>query len=239
MVAPDWRVLLFTLLITLLTTLIFGVFPAWHAARTDISSTIKESANRSGSGFRQNRARTISVVTEVALAVVLLVGAGLLIRTALAIYSLKPGFNTNNILTMRMSLSGKAFETSAAIERLVQAATERLNGLPGVELPSATCCVPLEGGYGLPFEVMGRPLQEGPFHGGGGWKTVSPGFFEVFHMHVIRGRSFTERDNHAAAPVVIINESMAKRFASTAIAPSTFQMCSSPSLVLPFGQGKP
>ena len=165
MVSLDWRVLLFTLLITLLTSLIFGIFPAWHAARTDISSTIKESANRSGSGFRQNKARTILVVTEVALAVVLLVGAGLLIRTALAIYSVKPGFDTKNILTMRMSLSGKAFETSAAIERLVQAGTERLNSLPGVELASATCCVPLEGGYGLPFKVIGRPLQDGPFMG--------------------------------------------------------------------------
>ncbi len=212
LVALDWRVLLFTLVITLLTSLIFGLLPAWHSARADLNATIREGANRSGSGFRQNKARTLLVVTEVALAVVLLVGAGLLIRTAAAIYAVKPGFDTKNVLTMRMSLSGKSYETSLAIEQLIRRGVERLDALPGVELASATCCVPLEGGYGLPFKIMGRPLQGAPFHGGGGWKTVSPGFFEVFHIHVVRGRSFTERDNHAGAPVVIINESMARRF---------------------------
>jgi putative ABC transport system permease protein len=212
MVSLDWRVLLFTVMVTLLTSLIFGLLPAWRAARTDLSTTIKESTSRSGSGFRQNKTRTILVVTEVALAVVLLVGAGLLIRTAAAIYAVKPGFETKNVLTMRMSLSGKSFETSASIEQLVRQAVERLEALPGVELASATCCVPLEGGYGLPFKVMGRPLQDGPFHGGGGWKTVSPGYFEVFRIPMVRGRSFTERDNHSGAPVVIINETMAKRF---------------------------
>ncbi len=113
---------------------------------------------------------------------------------------------------MRMSLSAKAYETSSGIEQLVRTATERLNRLPGVELASATCCIPLEGGYGLPFKVMGRPLTDGPFHGGGGWKTVSPGYFEVFRIPVIRGRAFTERDSHGGAPVVVINESMAKKF---------------------------
>jgi len=212
LVSLDWRVLLFTMLIALLTSLIFGIIPAWHAARADLNSALKESSSRSGSGFRQNKARTILVVTEVALAVVLLVGAGLLIRTSMALYSVKPGFETRNILTMRMSLASKAYETGSGIEQLVRTATERLNRLPGVELASATCCIPLEGGYGLPFKVMGRPLTDGPFHGGGGWKTVSPGYFEVFRIPVIRGRSFTERDGHGSAPVVIINESMAKKF---------------------------
>jgi putative ABC transport system permease protein len=212
LVSLDWRVLLFTVAITLLTSLIFGLLPAWHAAGTDLSATIKESASRSGSGFRQNKARTILVVTEVALAVVLLVGAGLLIRTAVAIYSVKPGFDTKNVLTMRMSLSGNSYNTSAAIEQLVRRATERINALPGVELSSATCCVPLEGGYGLPFKIIGRPLKDGPFHGGGGWKTVSPGFFEVFRIRIVRGRTFTERDSHGATPVVIINEAMARKF---------------------------
>lgn len=212
LVSLDWRVLLFTIFITLLTSLIFGLLPAWRAARTDLSTTIKESTSRTGSGFRQNKTRTILVVTEVALAVVLLVGAGLLIRTELAIYAVKPGFETKNVLTMRMSLSGGKYNTSLAIEQMIRSVVERLDALPGVELASATCCVPLEGGYGLPFKIMGRPLQNGPFHGGGGWKTVSPGYFEVFRIHVVRGRSFTERDNHAGAPVVIINESMARRF---------------------------
>jgi predicted permease len=211
-VSLDWRVLAFTALITLITSLLFGLLPAWHTARSDVSSMIKESASRTGSGFRQNKARTILVVGEVALAVILLVGAGLLIRTELAIYAVQPGFDTKNVLTMRMSLAGNSYNTGAAIEQLERRATERLNAIPGVELSSAACCVPLENGYGLPFKVMGRPLKDGPFHGGGGWKTVSPGYFEVFHIKILRGRSFTERDNHAGAPVVIINESMARRF---------------------------
>jgi predicted permease len=162
--------------------------------------------------MRQNRTRTLLVVTEMALAVVLLVGAGLLIRTAVALYAVQPGFETKNILTMRMSLSGKAFLTSAAIDSLVRRGVERIDALPGVEMASATCCVPLEGGYGLPFRIMGRPLDKGPFHGGGGWKTVSPGFFEVFGMRMLRGRTFNERDTAAGTPVVIITEAMAKKF---------------------------
>ncbi len=212
LVSLDWHVLLFTALIALLTSLIFGLVPAWHAARTDLNSTLKEASSRSGSGFRQNKTRTMLVVTEVAMAVILLVGAGLLIRTALALYSVPRGFETRNILTMRMSLSSKAYETSTGIEQLIRIGTESLNRLPGVDLASATCCIPLEGGYGLPFKVMGRPLTDGPFHGGGGWKTVSPGFFEVFRIPFVRGRSFTDRDGHGGVPVVIINQSMAKRF---------------------------
>ena len=76
---------------------------------------------------------------------------------------------------------------------------------------SATCCVPLEGGYGLPFIVVGRPLDNGPFHGGGSWKTISPGYFDVYKIPIIRGRAFTELDNGTAPPVALINETMAKR----------------------------
>lgn len=211
-VTLDWRVLVFTVAVALVTCLLFGLLPALRGARTDLNLTIKESANRSGSGFRQNKARTSLVVTEVALAVILLVGAGLLIRTEIALYAVNPGFDTKNVLTMRMSLASGQYETSAAIEQMIKQVTDRINAIPGVTLASATCCVPLEGGYGLPFRIMGRPLKDGPFHGGSGWKTVSPGYFEVFRIHVIRGRTFNERDNHAGTPVVIINESMARRF---------------------------
>jgi predicted permease len=77
---------------------------------------------------------------------------------------------------------------------------------------TAACCVPLEGGYGLPFVIVGRPLTDGPFHGGGGWLTVSPGYFEVFRIPVRRGRTFTERDTANAPPVAIINEAMARQY---------------------------
>jgi predicted permease len=111
-----------------------------------------------------------------------------------------------------MSLSGKRFTTSTAIETLVRDGTERLRALPGVQSASATCCVPLEGGYGLPFLVVGRPLDKSPFHGGGSWLTVSPGYFDVFRIPVIRGRAFNDRDNAAGPPVALINQAMAKRY---------------------------
>jgi predicted permease len=140
------------------------------------------------------------------------VGSSLLIRTAIKLANVKPGFDVSNVITLRMSLSGPQFSTAAGVEQLVRNGLDRLKGVPGVELASATCCVPLEGGYGLPFRIMGRPLDNGPFHGGGGWTTVSPGYFEVFKIPVVRGRSFTDRDTAGAQPVVLINEAMARQF---------------------------
>ena len=212
LVGMDWRVLLFTILVAVATGLLFGLIPALQTSRPDLSATLKESSGRSGTGFRQNKARTLLAVSEIALAVVLLVGAALLIRTFVALGAVNPGFNAENVLTMRMSLSGQRFSKSAGIERLVQDGVARVNALPGVTVASATCCVPLEGGYGLPFLVMGRPLTDGPFHGDGGWLTVSPGYFAVFKIPVLRGRAFTERDDGAGAPVVVINQAMATKF---------------------------
>jgi putative ABC transport system permease protein len=116
------------------------------------------------------------------------------------------------VLTMRMSLSGPRFVTSDAVERMVRDGVERLRSLPGVETATATCCVPLQGGYGLPLTIVGRPLTNGPYHGGGGWVTTSPGYFDVFRIPVKRGRVFTERDDKAGTPVVVINEALAKQF---------------------------
>ena len=122
------------------------------------------------------------VVVEVALALVLVIGSALLVRTAVALRTVNPGFDPSNVLTMRMSMTGEQYLKSDAVEQVVRVGVEKIRAIPGVELASATCCVPLEGGYGLPFIVVGRPLTDGPFHGGGGWKTVSAGYFEVFRM---------------------------------------------------------
>jgi putative ABC transport system permease protein len=212
MVGIDWRVLAFALLVSIGTGILFGLIPALQSSRADLSTTLKESGARAGTGFRQNRTRSVLVVAEVALAVVLLVGSALLIRTAVALRTVEPGFDATNVLTMRMSLNDPRFMRSEGVERVVRDGVERLRALPGVVEASATCCVPLEGGYGLPFVIAGRPLQDGPFHGGGGWLTVSPGFFEVFRIPVKRGRAFTERDTAQAPPVVVINEAMARQY---------------------------
>ena len=211
LVGLDWRVLAFTVAISVGTGILFGLIPAFQGSYADLTTTLKESSGRSGTGFRQNKARSLLVVIEVGLAVVLLIGSALLIRTAVALERVPPGFDASNVLTMRMSLTGPRFLESEGVERLVRDGVERLRSVPGVVAASATCCIPLEGGYGLPFIISGRPL-DGPSHGGGGWLTVSRGYFEVFRIPVKRGRSFSERDTAQAPPVVIINEAMARQF---------------------------
>jgi predicted permease len=212
-VGIDWRVLSFAFLVSLLTGIVFGLIPALQSSKTDLTTTLKESSGRSGTGFRQNKARSILVVTEVALALVLLVGSALLIRTAVALAHVDPGFDVSNVLTMRMSLTGPRFQSAQGVEQMIRNGVEQLKTLPGVVDVSATCCVPLTGGYGLPFIIVGRAVQgPGPYHGGGGWMTASPRYFEVFRIPVKYGRTFEDRDDATAPPVVIINESMARQY---------------------------
>ena len=213
LVGVDWRVLAFTTVVSLATGVIFGLLPALQSARTDLTTTLKETGGRSGTGFRQNKTRSILVVVEVALALTLLVGSALLIRSAIALGRVEPGFNPDNVLTMRMSLTGPQYESSQAVHLMVGNAVDRLKTVPGVLTAAATCCVPLEGGYGLPFVIAGRPLPEdGPFHGGGGWINITPGYFDVFKIAVKKGRDFTDRDDSGAPPVVIVNEAFAREY---------------------------
>jgi ABC-type antimicrobial peptide transport system permease subunit len=158
-VQMDWRVLAYTLLVSLGTGILFGLIPALQGSRADLSQTLKESAGRSGTGFRQNKARSLLVVAEVALALILLVGSALLIRTTLALRAVDAGFDPNNVLTMRMSLSGTRYMTSAPVHQLFRDGVERLRALPGVEHAAATCCVPLEGG-GVMREVGNEPARQ-------------------------------------------------------------------------------
>ena len=188
--------------------------PRIHAARDDLSGTLRDGAG-SGAAGRSSRVRSTLVVLEMALALTLVIGSGLLIRTSLALRAVAPGFDANNVLTMRMSFTGPRFQTASAVDQVIRDGVDRLKLLPGVELASAACCVPLEGGFGLRFKIVGRPLEQGPWHGGGSWMTVSPGYFEVFKIPVIRGRTFTETDTRSAPAVVIINESMAKEYWKT------------------------
>ncbi len=208
-VTLDWRVLLFTIVVAVATGVLFGLVPALHATRVDLATTLKGSSGRPGTGARQ-RTRSILVVAELAVAVILLVGSALLIRTALALRSVEPGFDTTNVLTLQISLRDARFATSEGVEQVIRTGVERVKNMPGVVDASATCCVPLEGGYGLPYTVVGRPLTNGPFHGGGGWRTVSPGYFEVYRIPIKRGRTFTDRDTAQAPGVVVINEAMAR-----------------------------
>ena len=132
-VSMDIRVVLFTLALSVATGILFGLFPALQASRTDLSSTIKESTGRGGTSFRQNKARSLLVVTETALALILLIGAALLLRTFTALRAVNPGFDSHNVLTLRMSLNEPRFTKTAAVDQLLRQGIERLKALPGVE----------------------------------------------------------------------------------------------------------
>jgi predicted permease len=211
-VTLDWRVLAFTLVASVLTGILFGLVPAFNASRSDLSITLRESGARTGSGLRHNKARSILVITEMALALVLLVGAALLIRTFGALRGVNPGFDARNVLTLQMSLAGARFEKTAGVEQLERDGRRRIEGLPGVSSAGITCCLPLEGGFGLPFNIEGRAPTEGPYSGGAGYLPASPGYFDVFRISLVKGRVFTDQDNGAAEHVVVINEAMAKKF---------------------------
>jgi putative ABC transport system permease protein len=212
-VGLDWRIFLFTLGISLFTGVLFGLFPAVSASRVDLHTTLKESSNRSGTGFRQSKMRSLLVIGEVSLALVLLIGAALLIRTFLALHQVNPGFDPRNVLTLEMSLTGDQFKETAGVAQVSHDGRERLNAIPGVEISAFTCCLPLEGGYGLPFNIIGRPpAPKSPWSGGGGWMSASPGYFAVFHIPILRGRDFTEQDTGSSPGVVLINETFSKKF---------------------------
>ena len=211
----DWRLVAFTLAVSIATGLLFGLMPAIHSARTNLAGTLRDGTGASGGG-RGNVVRSGLVVVEIALALMLVIGSGLLIRTSLALRAVAPGFDPHNVLTMTMSFTGDRFGTPLAIDQAVRDGIERVRTIPGVEMVSAACCVPLQGGFGLGFRIVGRPLEgNSRFTGGGSWMTSWPGYFEVFKIPVIRGRSFQETDNASSPPVVIINEAMAKQFWKT------------------------
>jgi putative ABC transport system permease protein len=211
-VALDWRVLVFTLVAAILTGILFGLVPALSTSRSGISNTLRESGARSGTGLRHNKARAVLVITEMALALVLLVGAALLIRTFGALRGVNPGFDARNVLIMEMSLNAGRFEKAAGVDQLEREGRRRIESLPGVTAAAMTCCVPLEGGFGLPFIIEGRPLTNGPYHGGATWLTISPHYFDVFRIPLISGRVFTDQDNGAADRVVVINQALAKEY---------------------------
>jgi predicted permease len=211
-VAMDARVLLFTLGVSVLTGILFGLAPAISACRTDLVTHLNESGGRTGIGFRTANLRSILVVTEIALALVLVIGSTLLIRTYLNLQAVNPGFDTHNTLTMAMSISGDRFQTSAPVAQMIRNGTDRLRTIPGITEAATANGLPLQGGFGMPFDIVGRSKGKSPFTGGAGYYSISPDYFKAFKIPLLRGRSFTENDDASAPGVIIINEAMAKQY---------------------------
>ncbi len=209
-VAMDWRVMAFAVLVSLGTGILFGLFPALEGSRSDLNSLLKVSSGRAGTGLKQTKARAALVVGEVGLAVILLVGSALLIRTFVALYSVNLGFDVKNVITMRMKMTGPEYRESARMADAIRDGLERIRALPGVTAASATYFVPLQTAIGRTFEIVGKPsAQPGPFNG---WVPAATGYFEVFKLPLKRGRTFNDRDGVNSPPVVVINESMARQY---------------------------
>jgi putative ABC transport system permease protein len=211
-VALDWRILVFTLLLSVLTGILFGVLPALHATRADLTSTLNESGARAGSGLHQQKSRSMLVITEIALAVVLLVGATLLIRTFSALRTVNPGFELHNILTMQMRLNGPRFEKASGMAQFAREGEERIRSLTGAEAAALSDNLPLEADDDLPFNINAHPAPDQPYSGGAMYRIVSTGYFDTFRIPLLRGRLFTDQDDSGAAHVVLISETMAKQF---------------------------
>ena len=210
-VTADWRVVAFAIAVSIAAGILFGLIPAFQAARVDLSTALKEGGGRTGSGFRQNKARSLLVVGEMALALVLLTGSGLLIRTFIAMHTAAHGFDPRNVLTMQIQLSGERFQKPEDVIQLVRSSTERLRALPGVEAAASGCCLPMGSVPFGPFVISGLPL-DGTFHAYGAIPTVSRDYFDVFKIPIARGRKFTDRDSAGTPLVAIVNQAMVRRF---------------------------
>ena len=211
-VSLDLNILLFTLAISVLTGILFGLVPAITASRPNLAATLNENGSRSGTGLRSGKLRSTLVVSEVALALILVIGAALLIRTFQKIESVDPGFETRNVLTMAMSMSGDRFQKTGPFAQVVRDGRDRLMAIPGVVDVGATNCLPLAGGFGMSFDVLGRPKGNALSSGGAGFYSISPGYFSSFKIPLLRGRGLTEHDDAAAPGVVMINQAMAKQY---------------------------
>jgi predicted permease len=210
----DWRILLFLFAISLVTGLLFGLFPALRVSHFDVNAVLKESSGRSGTGFKHSRVRGLLVIGEIALAVVLLAGAALMIRTFAGLRSVKSGIDSSNLLTLRTAVSGNRYGSTAQVENMVRQATDRIQALPGVQVAACAVAVPTDQvGIDLPFSIEGHAPKAGEkWEGDEYWRFVSPGYFDALRIPLVRGRYFTRTDTGGTAHVVIVNEAFARKY---------------------------
>ncbi|HMX29503.1 MAG TPA: ABC transporter permease [Blastocatellia bacterium] len=206
----DARIFSFTMLLSLLTGIVFGLAPAMQAAKVDLNEALKQSGGRSGAGAGHRRLRSALVVTEIALALVLLVGAGLLIQTFLKLRALDIGINAENVLTLRTQLPSEKYGELPKRTAFYQQVLERVRALPGVRAAGYTTAVPLTWKGGTTgFVIEGKTPQPGQDANN---RQVTTGYFETMGVKLRQGRFFDEHDNAQSQPVVIINETMARQY---------------------------
>jgi putative ABC transport system permease protein len=202
----DGRVLAVAFAAAIATGLLFGLAPAWQARKVDVNATLKENANKGGTA--RGRLRSVLIVTEVALSLVLLIGAGLLVRTFANLLGVAPGFDPHNVLTFQVALNGDRYDTTNEAAAFYREALERISRVPGVEAAAIINKLPLDWQFNMPVVFPKNPdqLQSVQF------RMISPEYFRVMKIPVQQGRAFTTADDAAAQPVIIVNEAFVNRY---------------------------
>ena len=209
----DLRVLGFTLAASVLTGMLFGLAPALQASKLDLNEALKEGGRTGTTGRGRNRVRSLLIVSEVALSLVLLVGAGLLIKSFVRLRNTDPGFDPQNTLTASVSLASARYEKDEQIARFYEQLIERVRSLPGVEAVGAVAPLPLSGnGISFSFNVIGRP-EPPPGQGlSASARFITPDYFRALGIPLRKGRAFTDQDKAGTPPVLIVNEAFARRY---------------------------
>ncbi len=204
----DGRVLAFTLFTAVLTGVLFALAPAWQAARTDLNQAIKEASGKGVVGVRRSRLRQGLVIGEIALSLILLIGATLLIRTFMNLQGVPVGFDAGNVLTFKVTPSGERYRTAALNQEFQRRIVERLQVLPGVEAAAVTTNLPLDQPFRTPIWVAGSAQAVGSIQ----FRAVSPAYFQVLKTTLRAGREFTDADTGNNEPIALVNEAFAKQF---------------------------
>jgi predicted permease len=212
MIGLDRRVFLFNLAISLATGVVFGLVPALQASKPDLNEALKEGGRSGSDSSRRNRVRSLLVIAEVALSMVVLIGAGLLIKSFVRLLDVQSGFNTANLLTAGVSLPGKKYDDNKKIARFYNELVQRLESLPGVEGVAVANDLPLQGD-----DTTSYPAIEDQQTGKAddrfliGRHVINTGYFKAMGIQLMSGREFTATDVDGAPPVVIINQTAAHR----------------------------
>jgi putative ABC transport system permease protein len=210
-VSIDVAVFAFTLLASVAVGLVSGLVPALQASRLDLNESLKEGGRGATGGGSGRRTRTALVIAQVSLAIVLLICAGLMIRTLRNLNLADPGFNPRQLLALQVHAPAAAYDTAAKRVVLFQKVQDGLAALPGVQSVSAINHLPIGGDiWAFDYDVVGRPAPP-PGHGFGAvYRAIRTGYFDTMQIPLLRGRDFTLRDDEHAPAVVIVNEAMAR-----------------------------
>ena len=205
-------VLGFTFVLTLLTGIVFGLVPALEAARFDLNDSLKEGGKNLGGGARSHRLRNLFVVMQVAMALVLLVGAGLFMKSLSRLRAVDPGFNASNLLTMRVSLPGRKYDNDQKVMNFFNQASEQLRALPGVQAVGAINTLPFAGPHsGTSLEVEGQPALPPGQKLSTGICVTDANYFQAMQIPLKSGRLFTEQEAKEMRHVVVVSETFARK----------------------------